>query len=78
MNIANQQEKLKYTIEKLSENVIMKERGGIAMRFNKGPLGCLLGGCGCFIFLVFFMLIMSIMTNGGIAEIFEELFYMLR
>ena len=44
------------------------------MRFGRGPLGCLFGGCGSFVFMIIFMLLMSILTNGGIEELLEEIF----
>lgn len=44
------------------------------MRFGRGPFGCLFGGCGCFVVLFFFMLLLSVLTNGGIEKILEEIF----
>ena len=47
------------------------------MRFGRGPLSLLFGGCGCLTFLVVFMFLMALMS-GGLEEILEEIFYFLR
>ena len=46
------------------------------MRFGRG--GLIFGGCGCFVVALIFMFFASIMASGGIGEILEEIFYMLR